>query len=577
MGRALAVLGTASDAGKSVLVAGLCRLLARRGLSVAPFKAQNMSLNSDVTPDGGEVARAQALQAAACGRPPSRDMNPVLLKPVGDGRSQVVLRGRAAGVWTIDEYWARREEVAETIAAAYRRLAAEADVVVLEGAGGAAEVNLRDRDLANFWAARLADAPVLLVADIDRGGAFAALAGSWLLTRPADRRRLRGFVLNRLRGDARHLGDGPAELARLTGVPLLGALPHLGDLGLDAEDSLGLDRWPVRFGATSTGRSEARALPGLSAGVRGLCEQGPQSEQRSGPPRPMARSLRVAMVRFPHVSNFTDLEPLRAEAGVETIAADTPDALGGADLVVLPGTKQTAADLTWLRAAGFERALAAHVEAGGWLVGLCGGYQMLGIAIRDPEGVESAVGHEAAGLGLLPIETTLRSEKQLHRVEGTAALPWAVGARVAGYEIHAGESRLVTAAVRHASGSGPAAHIGGATAVGPVLHVTRRDGRAVDPAPDAGACGAAAARGRIFGTYLHGLFDAGPFRRAFLDVLRRDRGLPLPHGSAAGAASGADWADRRLAALDRWADAVAAHLPVDRIASWVAPGTGSAS
>ncbi len=541
MARALAVLGTASDAGKSVLVAGLCRLLARRGLAVAPFKAQNMSLNSDVTPDGGEVARAQALQAAACGRPPSREMNPVLLKPVGDGRSQVVLQGRAAGVWTIDEYWARREEVAETIAAAYRRLAAEADVVVLEGAGGAAEVNLRDRDLANFWAARLADAPVLLVADIDRGGAFAALAGSWLLTPPADRRRLRGFVFNRLRGDARHLGDGPAELARLTGVPLLGTLPHLGDLGLDSEDSLGLDRWPVRFGVGATPAA--------------------------------ARPLRVAMVRLPHVSNFTDLEPLRAEPGVETIAADTPAALAGADLVVLPGTKQTADDLAWLRAAGFEATIEAHVAAGGWLVGLCGGYQMLGLAIRDPEGVESAAGHEAAGLGVLPIETTLHSEKRLCRVEGTAALPWAARARVAGYEIHAGESRLVTAAVRYAGGSVPAARVDGVTAVGPVLHVTRRDGRTLDPAPDAGACGAATAGGQIFGTYLHGLFDAGPFRRAFLDALRLDRRLPLQSGSAAPAASDADWGDRRLAALDRWADVIAAHLPVDQIASWVAPGT----
>ncbi len=533
MARALAVLGTTSDAGKSVLAAGLCRLLARRGLAVVPFKAQNMSLNSDVTPDGGEVARAQVLQAAACGRAPSRDMNPVLLKPVGGGRSQVVLRGRAAGVWTIDEYWARRAEVAAVVAEAYRRLAAEADVVVLEGAGGAAEVNLRDRDLANFWAARLADAAALLVADVERGGAFAALAGTWLLTPPADRRRLRGFVLNRLRGEARHLGDGGAELARLTGVPLLGALPHLGDLGLDAEDSVDLDRWPGRF----------EASPGTAEGCR---------------------PLRVAMVRLPHAANFTDLEPLRAEPGVEIIAAVTPAALAGADLVVLPGTKQTADDLAWLRASGFEAALAAHVAAGGWLVGLCGGYQMLGLAVRDPAGVESPPGHEAAGLGWLPIETTLEPEKRLYRVEGSAVLSWAAGARVAGYEVHAGESRYVAGALtRHA---GPFV---------PALHVTRCGGRPAGPqAAGRGAAGLATADGRLFGTYLHGLFETGPFRRAFLDALRRDRGIAVPAGSGTPAGEDADWADRRLAALDRWADVITAHLPVEQIASWVGPAPG---
>ncbi len=506
MARALAVLGTASDAGKSVLTAGLCRLLARRGLAVVPFKAQNMSLNSDVTADGGEVARAQALQAAACGRQPSRDMNPVLLKPVGGGRSQVVLGGQATGVWTIDEYWARRDEVAAIVTAAYRRLAAGADVVVLEGAGGAAEVNLLALDLANFWAARMADAAVLLVADIDRGGAFAALAGSWLLTPPADRRRLCGFVLNRLRGEARHLGDGPAALARLTGVPLLGALPHMGDLRLDAEDSLGLDRWPIRFAAPAA-------------------------------PQP----LRVAMVRLPHVSNFTDLEPLRAEPGVETIAAAEPAALAGADLVVLPGTKQTAADLDWLRAAGFEHALAAHVAAGGWLVGLCGGYQMLGLALHDPAGVESSPGDRAEGLGWLAVETTLQGEKRLRRTEGTSLLPFARGARVSGYEIHVGESRLVAREGYH-----------------PAFRLLAADHRTADD-------GAATGDGRVFGTYLHGLFDAAPFRRALLDAVRRDRGIGSPDGSET------DWADRRLASLDRWADTIEAHLPVDRIASWVDP------
>jgi adenosylcobyric acid synthase len=392
---ALLVAGTSSDAGKSVLVAGLCRWLARQGVRVAPFKAQNMALNSAVTADGAEIGRAQAMQAAAAGIEPEAAMNPVLLKPGSDSRSQVVLHGRPVAEAGALDYQDLTPVLQAAVAESLTDLRRRFGVVVCEGAGSVAEINLRRGDIANMGLARAADLPVIVVGDIDRGGLLAAMYGTLAVLDPADQRHVAGFVVNKFRGDLRLLAPGLGMLTSMTGRPTLGVLPWREDLWLDAEDSLDLDSRP------------RVALP-----PRG------------------AASLRIAVVRLPRMSNVTDVDPLAAEPGVIVDLASSPAQLDGADLVILPGTRATVSDLGWLRDSGLAGALADWAGDGRPVLGICGGYQMLAREITDD--VESRAG-TVPGLGLLPATVRFAAAKTLARPSGTA-----LGEPVDGYEIHHG-------------------------------------------------------------------------------------------------------------------------------------------
>ncbi|HEX2300671.1 MAG TPA: cobyric acid synthase, partial [Pseudonocardiaceae bacterium] len=395
---ALLVAGTTSDAGKSVLVTGICRWLARRGVSVAPFKAQNMSNNSVVTPDGGEIGRAQAVQAAACGIEPGVRLNPVLLKPGSDRSAQVVVLGRANGTVSAASYRERKAELLGVAVQALRALRAEYDVVICEGAGSPTEINLRGSDIANMGLARAAGLPVLVVGDIDRGGVLAHLFGTLALLDPADQALLAGFVINKFRGDPELLAPGLAQLRALTGRRTYGVLPFSDALWLDAEDSL------------SHAADGAVGRPSAPHG---------------------SQWLRVAAVRLPRISNGTDVDALACEPGVAVRYVTEPSRLADADLVVLPGSKSTIADLSWLRRTGLAAAVAAHAAAGRPVFGICGGYQMLGRRLVD-SGVEAGV-CDVPGLGLLDIEVVFDPVKHLGRPRGTA-----LGEPVTGYEIHHG-------------------------------------------------------------------------------------------------------------------------------------------
>ncbi|TCK25108.1 cobyric acid synthase [Pseudonocardia endophytica] len=447
---AVLVAGTTSDAGKSAIVAGICRWLRRRGVSVAPFKAQNMSNNSVVTPDGGEIGRAQAMQAHACGIEPSVALNPVLLKPGSDRTSQVVVRGKADGQVSALSYRTRTAALADVVADSLAELRATYDVVVCEGAGSPAEINLRATDLANMGLARRAGLPVIVVGDIDRGGVLAHLFGTLAVLEPADQALVAGFVINKFRGDPRLLDPGLDQLGALTGRPTLGVLPWADGLWLDAEDS----------------------LSAVADGVLG----------RPAPPRG-EQWLRVAVVRFPRISNATDAEAMACEPGVAVRYVTEPSRLLDSDVVVLPGSKSTVSDLDWLRRSGLADAVVAHAKAGKPVFGVCGGYQMLGARIRDPYGVEAAPGTDVDGLGLLDLEVEFEPDKHLGTPSGSA---W--GVPVTGYEIHHG--RVVR--------SGDA----------PML-----EGEGSD-------------RGHVLGTHWHGIAENDAFRRLLLTRLaaeaRRD-------------------------------------------------------
>jgi adenosylcobyric acid synthase len=395
MSGALLVAGTTSDAGKSVLTAGLCRWLARTGRSVAPFKAQNMSLNSMVTPDGAEIGRAQAMQAAAAGVVPEAAMNPVLLKPGSDTHSQVVLLGHPIAEVGALEYRSLKPRLLEAALGAFDSLRARFDVVVCEGAGSPAEINLRETDIANMGLAVARDLPTIVVGDIDRGGVFASLFGTLAVLSPADQALIAGFEINKFRGDQRLLEPGLAQLSQLTGRPVLGVLPWLSGLWLDVEDSLDLDSRPSSFAA-------------------------PVGEE----------TLRVAVVRLPRLSNVTDIDALASEPGVVVRLVTSPADLADADLVVLPGTRATVRDLAWLRSSGLAEAIERRARDGGRTLGICGGYQMLARTITDE--VESGVG-SVPGLGLLPTSVRFARDKTLGQPSGSA-----LGAPVTAYEIHHG-------------------------------------------------------------------------------------------------------------------------------------------
>ncbi len=475
---ALLVAGTSSDAGKSVVVAGICRWLSRQGVSVAPFKAQNMSLNSVVTPDGAEIGRAQAAQAAAAGVAPEAAMNPVLLKPAGELSSQVVVMGRPIGDADARSYREMRGEILPTVLDALESLRQRFDVVVCEGAGSLAEINLREADLVNMGLARAAHLPVILIADIDRGGAFASLFGSLTLLEREDQALVAGFVLNKFRGDPGLLTPALERLSELTGRPFLGVLPWTHGLGVDAEDSLGLGG------------------PGQSHPALGKDE------------------LSVAVVRLPRISNFTDLDPLATEPGVTVSFTDSPGDVIRADVAVLPGTKATVEDLTWLRARGLDDALRVRAARGNPIVGICGGYQMLGMRITDQ--VESGAG-EVAALGLLPVETVFAPDKVLANRTGSA--PSFGGPEATGYEIRHGRVRRVGGEPLFATADG-----------------------------DEGC-----RTGTLLGTSWHGLFEGDAFRRAFLLWAAEVRGLDWAAGSR-------PFSEVREAQLELLGDLVARHL-----------------
>ena len=486
------VQGTTSHAGKSVLVAGLCRVFARRGLSVAPFKSQNMALNSAVTPEGAEIGRAQAFQAHGAGIEPHVDMNPVLLKPCSPTGSQVIVLGKPVGVMQVREYHAYQDQVWPVVTEALGRLRDGCDVVVIEGAGSPAEINIRHRDIANMAVALHAEAPVIIVADIDRGGVFAHLVGTMELLTPEERALVGGFVINRFRGDASLLDSGLAMLEERYGVPVLGVLPYLTDWRGDEEDSLGIEE-----------------AAGLSVDAE----------------------ITIAAVRLPYVSNFTDISALGAEPDVAVRWIRRRAELEGADAIVIPGSKSTVDDLAWLRATGLADVIRDAAHVGVPVVGLCGGYQMLGRRIEDPLGVE---GGDVDGLSLLDAVTVFDAEKRTVRAAGTltgAALGEA-GTPVHGYEIHMGRTTI-----------GPAAR--------PLVRVEAADGTAYDD-------GAVAAELPVCGTYLHGLFDDPALRRSWLDRLRVARGLE-PLGASAQLAD----------PVERLADMLEQHLDLEAIARMI--------
>ena len=453
------VAGTTSDAGKSVVTAGLCRWLARQGIKAAPFKAQNMSLNSFVTADGGEIGRAQAMQAAAAGLAPEAAMNPVLLKPGGNGTSQVMLLGEPVAEAGALDYRELKPRLNQAVLGCLAELRDRFDVVICEGAGSPAEINLADRDIANMGLARSAGLPVIVVGDIDRGGVFAAMFGTLALLSREDQALVGGFLLNKFRGEARLLEPGLDMLHGLTGRPVLGVLPWTGGLWLDAEDSLGLGAGPA---AGPAGGSGAIGGAGVSPGQQSV----PPGQHRSLPAA--GQLLRIAVIRLPHISNFTDADPLAAEPGVAVRFTTAPAEVIDADLAILPGSRATVADLAWLRERGLADAVTARAAAGRPVLGICGGYQMLALEIRDE--VESRAGL-VPGLGLLPARVRFGPRKILRRCRDSG-----LGEQVTGYEIHHG--------------------------------VTEAAGGEQFP----GGCVA----GAVYGSSWHGLLESDGFRRAFL-------------------------------------------------------------
>ena len=475
--------GAGSDVGKSLLAAGLCRAAARRGMTVRPFKPQNMSNNAAVTADGGEIGRAQALQARACGAEPERDMNPILLKPQSEIGAQVVVRGAVRGTARARDYQAMKPALLETALESFARLASGADLVVVEGAGSPAEINLRAGDIANMGFARAAGLPVALIGDIDRGGVIAQLVGTWTLLDAADRARLAGFVVNKFRGDLGLFESGLAAISERTGLESFGVAP-----------------WFAR----------ARRLPAEDAQAVGGAATAARGSGRAGP-------IRILAPVLPRIANFDDLDPLAAEPDVALEMPRAGEALrGDADLVVLSGSKSTLADLAALRANGWHIDILAHRRRGGAVLGLCGGQQMLGRSVADPDGIEGPAGR-AEGLGLLPCETRLAGRKTLRRAAGRDR---ATGEAVRGYLMHMGRT----------SGGGA-----------PMLDL------------DCGPDGAASRDGLTQGCHLHGLFAADGFRHAFLDRLRRRE------------PSGVAWEAEIEDTLDALADHIEAHLAVDRL------------
>ena len=477
--RGLMIQGTSSDAGKSTVVTGLCRLLKRRGISVAPFKPQNMALNSAVTVDGGEIGRAQAVQAQACGVEPHTDMNPVLLKPNSDSGSQIIIHGHAVAEMDAHAYHAYKPKAMEAVLASYHRLQQQYDVILVEGAGSPAEINLRDNDIANMGFAEAVNCPVLLVADIERGGVFAQLVGTLALLSQTEQARVTGMLINRFRGDVGLLESGINWLQQRVSKPVLGVLPYLHELHLEAEDSLNLANHAAD---------------------------------------PDGDVLRVIVPRLPCLSNHTDFDPLGLQTQVELLFVGAGESLPPADLIILPGSKSVRSDLEWLRDNDWEAMIQHHLRYGGKLLGICGGFQMLGKMIHDPAGIESEPG-SSAGLGWLQLETILDADKKLCNVKGDLLLD---GSAVHGYEIHAGRTT-------------------GAALLRPLVKLDNRNDGAISE--DA----------QVIGTYLHGLFESQPACEALL----RWAGLVKPEVI--------DYHARQETDINRLADTLEEYLDMSQL------------
>ena len=479
MAKNIMIQGTMSNAGKSLLAAGLCRIFRQDGLRVAPFKGQNMALNSFITAGGGEMGRAQVVQAEAAGIAPDVRMNPVLLKPTTDVGSQVIVNGRVLGNMRAMEYYRRKSELIPAVLDAYNSLASEYDVIVIEGAGSPAEINLKADDIVNMGLARLVDAPVLLVGDIDRGGVFAQLYGTIALLEEEERARVKGVIVNKFRGDRAILESGLRQLEALCGVPVAGVVPYV-HVDIDDEDSL-----------TERFRSEtARKL------------------------------IDVAVIRLPRISNFTDFSPFERYENLSLRYVDRVSELHQPDMILLPGTKSTIADLQWLRQSGLEAAVARAASTGTLVFGICGGFQMLGRSISDPEGAEAAPGTEIAGMGLLDVDTVFRGEKVQAQTTGTfgpvpGPLEGLEGLRYQGYEIHMG-----------------------------------RGGEGLPPL---------VSRGNVYGSYIHGIFDAPGIADAVVKALCIRKGIDF---TQVGTFDLAEYKERQY---DLLVDAVRAGLDMDLI------------
>ncbi|MWV44359.1 cobyric acid synthase [Paenibacillus sp. HJL G12] len=509
--------GTASDVGKSVITAALCRIFMQDGFRTAPFKSQNMALNSYVTEDGKEIGRAQGMQAEACGIEATTDMNPILIKPTHDMHSQIVVHGRPLANMSAADYRSNYLPTAkDTVMDALGRLRSEYDIVVMEGAGSPAEINLKDRDIVNMNLAGWADAPVVLVADIDRGGVFAFLVGTLELLEPHERERVKGFIINKFRGDLSLLQPGLDWLEERTGIPVLGVLPYIHDIRLEAEDSVVLEK-----------------LSGSGAG---------------------SADIDIAVIRSPRISNFTDVDPLMEEPGVSVRFVSRSDELGNPDVIVLPGTKNTIGDLAYLRERGFEAAIAKEMESGGTqLVGICGGYQMLGRQLRDPHGVEGSKAQEVKGLGYLPLATIFAEEKRTVRVSGLldpecpvqlSRLEQVMSVALEGYEIHMGSTELL---------------LDSEVGVHPLFQMIEAEG-----VFKAEGCGTQ--NGRIWGTYLHGVFHNDEFRRSWLNAIREKKGILLEDSTF----SVKELKEREF---DRIAESVREHVRLDKIYQLMGIGT----
>lgn len=480
----LMVQGTTSDAGKSVMVAALCRMLARQGVKVAPFKSQNMALNSAVTADGGEIGRAQAVQAEACYIEPDVRMNPILIKPNTDIGAQVIVRGKAIGNLEAGQYHEYKTELLANVVSAHDELREDFDVVIVEGAGSPAEINLRDRDLANMGFAEAVDCPVIIVADIDRGGVFAHLYGTLELLSESEQNRVEGFIINRFRGDIKLLQGGLDWLEEKTGKPVLAVVPYIHNLHIEAEDAVSIQQ---------LGDSD--------------------------------NQLKVFVPVYPRASNHTDFDSLRMHPQVDCQLSRDTNEFTGADLIVLPGSKNTRSDLAWLKEHGWDKIIQRHVRLGGKVMGICGGYQMLGNWVHDPEGCESAPG-SCQGLGLLDIETTLEGDKQLRNVQGQWLDNGLSKGKVSGYEIHVGTTE-------------------GTDTQRPLVKLDANKGHRYD--------GARNEENTVIGSYVHGILDEA----SVLDAILNWSGLD--------AVEAFDYQARRASELDRLADVTQEAFPLDKL------------
>lgn len=456
--KTLMIQGTSSHVGKSLITAAILRILKRRGIKAAPFKAQNMALNSAVV-KGGEIGRAQVLQALAAGVEPTVDLNPVLLKPTTDSVTQVIIHGVVAGTMSARDYHSFKKEARRHVVESFERLASDYDVIVIEGAGSPAEINLRENDIANMGMALIASSPVLIVGDIDRGGVFASLLGTMELLTDEEKKLVKGFIINKFRGDLSLLAPGIEVLSERTQRPVLGVVPYIKGLRLPDEDSVALE---ADFAPAFT--NEAVVV--------------------------------IVVIKLPRISNFTDFDPLKGLKGVRLKFAEHPDQIAGADMVIIPGTKNTLGDLNWLGERGLKAAIKKAHENGAMIVGICGGFQMLGASVKDPYGVESGA-LSAQGLGLINAETVLEREKKTFEVKAMASL-FGEEFELSGYEIHMGETNVNDA---------------------PFATITMRGGTSVDVRD-----GAAIVGSMLWGTYIHGIFDNDRFTQSLIDRLKKKKG-----------------------------------------------------